>query len=278
MGSRKKLITPLRLAINLEQYGSGEFEDRTSAIARPWRRLFQEGFDPGIVSYLVVQPLEKLAMIVGCICETSAKRLLFFPGCKGRALNTHFTRKAHLSSLLRGTVDHITFENGNRRRHITQVLPTGKRSVPLNLTQARTVDTAMYAWFGVTLQSLNSLDTVPGKLWFAAESPASDVERRLELFRSRGSASRVCQLTIPELESTDFLQINFFIDYEPHCIRNKVVTFLPKGPPELCESVEIPDSMSAQLQGLEIYSGGAKVKIHPIAWKGKPRVNVGFGF
>ena len=174
MSSRKKLITPLRLFINLEQYGSGEFEDSTSAIARPWRRLFQDGFDPGIISYLIVQSLEHLAIVVGCIWETPGKRLLFFPGCKGRTLNTHFIRETNSPRLLRGTVDHITFESTNRRRHITQVLPTGKRSVPLNLTQARTVDTAMYAWFGVTLRSLNFLDAVPGKLWFVAESPASD--------------------------------------------------------------------------------------------------------
>ena len=264
MNQKIILTRPLNLFINLEQYGSGEFKDNTSAIARPWRRLFQDGIDPGIISYLVIVQCSQLPVIIGCICETPGKRLLFFPGCKGRNLNARFARKRNSHSLLQGTVDHITLETTNHRRHITQVLPTGKRSVPLNLPKALPVDTAMYAWFGVTLQSLDTLDSVPGKLWFDAESPRSDVDRRLDLFRIRGSESRVSKLSIPELSSNDFLQINFFVDYEPSRVRTKVVTFLPKGPPELREPVDIPDSMSAQLQGLDL-SIAAKLRLRYIS-------------
>ena len=270
--------TPLKLFINLDGYGLGEFEASESAIARPWRRLFQDGTDPGTISYVLIRTPNQATHVLGSFCETLGGRLLFFPGCKGRKLRNRFNRESEISSSLEGVVDHITLEPHNCGRHITQVLSTGERSVALKLTQRAEVDSRMRAWFGITLRSLISLDSVPGKLWFTADCPVSDGKRRLRVFRERGVASRVCQLEIPDVPRNSFLQINFFIDYDPTQTRRTVVTFLPKGPPELRKAIETPQTMAAQLEGLNIQEGRAMVKMHTIVWNGDPTVDVAFGF
>jgi hypothetical protein len=274
----KQAQAPLKLFINLDRYGLGEFEASESAIARPWRRLFQDGADPGTISYVLIRTPNQTTHVLGSFCETPGGRLLFFPGCKGRKLSNRFNRESEISSSLEGVVDHITLEPHSCRCHITQVLPTGERNVALKLTQRPEVNSRMRAWFGITLRSLDSLDSVPGKLWFTADCPVSDGKRRLTIFRERGAASRVCQLAIPDVARNSFLQINFFIDYEPTQTRRTVVTFLPKGPPELRSAIKIPQTMTAQLQGLNIQEGRAMVKMHPIVWNGAPTVDVAFGF
>ena len=79
---------------------------------------------------------------------------------------------------------------------MTEVLSNGKRRGVLNLPRRREVGQALYAWFGVTLRSVAVLASVPGKLWFSAEYPASDVDHRLALFHKAGKASRICTLPI----------------------------------------------------------------------------------
>lgn len=273
-------MIPLSLYINLDQYGVGEFEDSQSAIARPYRRLFEDGADPGNISYVLIlsAPSSQYKML-GTLCETFGQRLLFFPGCRIRRLNSLFNRKSTTPArALEGIVDHITFETTNRRGHITEVLPNGERRVVLKLPRRRETGPELYGWFGMTLRSVALLDNVPGKLWFSTECPASDVDRRLELFRKAGKVSRICTLPVTQPTTETFLQINFFVDFGPGQIRATIRTFLPNGPPELQKAIEIPSTMTAQLHGLALHDGVGMIKIHPVVWKGEPTHEVVFGF
>ena len=120
--SSRRSLSRLRLYIDLIHHGTGEIEDSQSAIARPWRRLFQDGVDPGRICYIVTNPSATMPRrIVGALCETTGGRLLFFPGCQGRQLNTQFSRLSNTSVALTGMVDHLTFEIDRRRAHITEV-------------------------------------------------------------------------------------------------------------------------------------------------------------
>ena len=268
----------MKLFINFEKYGLGELEDSQSAIARPWRRLFQNGGDPGFISYVLLRASHTPAFVLGSLCETPGGRLLFFPGCKGRDLSQRFSREQDVTSRLEGIVDHITFETTNYGCHITEVLPDGERRVALKLSRRLEVDSRMHAWFGITLRSLDSLDRAPSKLWFSTEPPVSDMKRRLEIFRKRGTAARMSHLDIPGVNANSFLQINFFIDFDPGHKPRTVVSFLPKGPPELRTDIVIPRTMTAQLHGLPIHDSSAKVQMHPIVWEGDPTNDVAFGF
>jgi hypothetical protein len=276
---RKKLSSPLRLFIDLADYGTGDFEDSQNAIARPWRRLFADGVNPGNIHYLIVRPARtETTRTLGSFCETNGRRLLFFPGCRGRQLNKRFARDKLTTVSLRGVVDHITFEPRNRKRHITEVLQTGERRTALNLPAGREVAPGLHAWFGITLRSLDLLDPVPGKLWFSGESSSSDVRRRLELFRNSGKASRVSEFQIPRNTENQFIQINFFVDLDPTCPRKKFITFLPKGPPELREQISTPAEMPAQIQSFDLQSLTGTIRIHPIVSDGNPVADAAFGF
>jgi len=273
-------MVPLNLHIDLDDYGVGEFEDSQSAIARPYRRLFEDGTDPGKVSYVIIPFASgSQCKILGTLCETPGHRLLFFPGCRMRKLNNHFKRRSTITrQALDGIVDHITFETTSRRSHITEVLPNGKRRVALRLPRRLEVGPELYGWFGMTLRSISLLEMVPGKLWFTTECPDSDVDRRRGLFRNAGRASRVCTLPISHDMPGTFLQINFFVDLNPGQTRKTIRTFLPNGPPELREAIRVPSTMNAQLHGLQFHDGVGMVKMHRIAWQGEPINDLVFGF
>ena len=273
-------MVPLTLCINLGEYGVGELEDSQNAIARPYRRLVEDGTDPGKISYVLIRPaLSNQYKMLGTLCETLGQRLLFFPGCRIRRLNRLFNRKPTIQAqVLRGIVDHITFETGKRRGHITEVLPNGKRRVALKLPRRQEVGQELYAWFGITLNSIALLDSVPGKLLFSTECPASDVDRRLELFHKACKVSRICTLPVAQPTAETFLQVNFFVDFEPGQIRAQIRTFLPNGPPELRKAIEIPSTMTAHLHRLRLHDSVGMIKIHPIVWEGEPAHEVVFGF
>jgi hypothetical protein len=139
-------VIPLRLHVDLENYGSGELQDSQSAIARPYRRLFEDGIDPGSISYVLIHCISNEGYkLLGALCETLGRRLLFFPSGRIRRLTTRFTRESvSRPTSLAGIVDHITFETNNRKRHLTEVMPNGRRSVALNLPQARRSDRQSY--------------------------------------------------------------------------------------------------------------------------------------
>ncbi|MGH7793113.1 MAG: hypothetical protein ACREOB_12440 [Thermodesulfobacteriota bacterium] len=270
---------PLRLYIDLAEYGVGEFEDSQSVIARPYRRLVEDGVDPGNITYVLIRSTpSNQYKVLGTLCETSGQRLLFFPGGRIRRLYSLFKRKpTGAPQAVDGIVDHITFETSNRKSHVTEVLPDGKRRVVVNLPRRREVGQALYAWFGITLRSVAVLDRVPEKLWFSAECPTSDVDRRLALFRNAGKASRICTLPVAQTTPETFLQINFFVDFAPGQ-SVPACSFLPNGPPELRKTIEIPSTVTAQLHGLALHDGIGRIKMHPIIWAGEPAHEVVLGF
>jgi hypothetical protein len=273
-------MASLNLYIDLSQYGMGELEDSQSAIARPYRRLFEDGADTGAISYVLIPSvLSNQYEILGTLCETPGDRLLFFSGCRIRELNSHFNRGSTTGAqTLDGIVDHITFETSNRRRHITEILSNGARRTVLNLTRSQEVAPGLYAWFGMLLSPRAWLDRVPGKLWFSTECPDSDAKRRLDLFRNAAKTPRISTLAIGHPTNDKFLQINFFVDFEPMQSRGQIRTFLPNGPPELQSTIEIPATMTTQLYGLPLRDSMRTLKINAITWQGEPAHDVGFGF
>jgi hypothetical protein len=272
-------MVPLSLYINLAEYGVGEFEDSQSAVARPYRRLVEDGIDPGNITYVLIRSAPSSQYkVLGTFCETSGQRLLFFPRGRIRRLTSLFKRKpAAAAQAVDGIVDHITFETSNRKSHVTEVLSNSKRRVVLNLSQRREVGQALYAWFGITLRSVAVLDSIPGKLWFSAECPVSDVDRRLALFHKACKASRICTLSDAQATAETFLQINFFVDFAPGQ-SVPPCSFLPNGPPELRKAIEIPSTMTAQLHGLALHDGVSMIKMHPIVWAGEAAHEVVLGF
>lgn len=270
----------LHLHIDLNEKGVGELEDSNSAIARPYRRLLQDGTDPGVISYILVRsPMNTPSRVLGTICETPGNRLLFFPGCTGRVLQGHFSQQLQNAYRpLAGIIDHLTFDISSCSSHMTDAETSSKRKVVSGLTRRRPeVAEKLYGWFGIIMRSLNSLEIAPGRLWFGAECPASDVKRRRSLFRTAGTVSRVSSVDIPEVPPDSFIQVNFFVDLNPKRTLKIMRSYLQNGPPILTEAISLPSTMKAKLHGLQIHGGSAQVKMHFIVWKGDPINDVAFG-
>ena len=254
--------TPWPLYINFAGYGVGEFEDSQSAIARPYRRLFEEGTDPGKIAYLLIHSASSGQYIMlGTLCETIGQRLLFFPGGRVRRLNSVFKRQStSVAQGLDGIVDHITFEIRHHTCHVTEVLSNGRRRIPagLKLPPPREVRPALYAWFGMTLNSVAVLDRVPEKFLFSAECPSSDVDRRLALFRKANKGFGIYPLPITQATQGTFLQINFFVDFDPSQMRKTIPALFPSWPTELQKSIEIPSITTAPLGGLPFHDNAGR--------------------
>src|SRR2546425_12771097 len=72
-------MVPLRLHVDLGEYGVGELEDSQSAIARPYRRLVEDGSDSGKISYVLISSAPGAPYkIAGAVCDTSGQRILIF--------------------------------------------------------------------------------------------------------------------------------------------------------------------------------------------------------
>src|SRR5262249_39477265 len=110
---QQRSMVPLSLGINLAEYGAGESEDSQSAVARPYRRLVEDGVDPGNITYVILRSApSSQSKILGTFCETSGQRLLFFPGGRIRRLNSIFKREPTAAAqAVDGIVDHITFDS-----------------------------------------------------------------------------------------------------------------------------------------------------------------------
>jgi hypothetical protein len=273
-------MTRLRLHVDLARHGGfGELDDSLSAIARPYRRLVEDGSDPGKISYVLLSsPQGEPSRIVGALCETPGERLLFFPGSRVRRLAALFQTRAASPKGLNGIVDHITFEKKNRRAHVTEIRSGGERKALLKLAKRREVGRSLYAWFGITLRAVTTLDSIPARLWFSAQCPSSDAERRLELFRIASRTSRVCSLPAPRPGSEGFLQINFFIGFDSGGeVGLPTTTFVPNGPPELRAAVQIPATINTKVHTLKLHGMGV-VRIHASIWDGEPVSEAALGF
>jgi len=85
-------------------------------------------------------------------------------------------------------------------------------------------------------------------------------------------------LEIPDVSSDSFLQINFFVDFDPRQERAVIRSFLPNGPPELRKAIRIPSSMNTQLHALHLQNSDLVLKMNPIVCVGEPTIKVAFGF
>jgi hypothetical protein len=118
-------MVPLSLCLNLTEYGIGEFDDAQSAGARPYRRLVEDGVDPGNITYVLIRSAPSSQYkVLGTFCETPGQRLLFFPGGRIRRLNSLFKRTPTAAAqAVDGIIDHITFETSNRKVTLRKYCP-----------------------------------------------------------------------------------------------------------------------------------------------------------
>jgi len=257
MPKRTVRTVPLRFCIDFPEGSQSIIADPSSVLARPYRRLMQEGTEPGSISYLAVQDPSGVLYVLGVLCETVGDRLVFFPGIPCPIVEGFFSADG-IECPIDRDVDHLTFEMKRRAAHFTRVTEAGNRQTIAGPPQRRhEVAPGVLAWFGLTARSLDRLELLPSKVWIVGECPATDVARRTT---SLQQSSRAVVMPIPFPARGFFAHVNFYVDFNPGRALTRIATLLPP-PSAVSRSVPVGSVFAQTLYHLPVFGSAFSVTI-----------------
>lgn len=235
--------------------GTGRSVNRTSALVRPFRILLDEGRSIGRINYLFYQ--SDKTRVLGALCFTTPKRLLFFPGIAKR--NPRWiTEGATLRTIGQANelIDHLTLESDFNSWHVTMLgLDNSRRSVLRRYRTKEILEGVTY-WFGLSILSDNILEECPNEIRMVFSSSSKDADRRIKIVKSSGenSVNHVFPLyTDASVTGSSFIHFDFIVDRRHrNCFSNysskqrtlfdsvPPATTAPTGPPALRSPVPVP--------------------------------------
>ena len=125
-------------------FGSGRSTDHKCALARPYTRFIAKGKPIGKINYVFLNT-GKPTKIVGSLCHTTGKRILFFPALTGRNVQwVRYSGECCHSVRTHGLIDHITLESNLEDCHITILDDEGKKSIRLKSFKTKKVGEIAY--------------------------------------------------------------------------------------------------------------------------------------
>ena len=108
------------MSLDLDFGIDGENRDTKSAIFRPWRWIAGTGRPTGTVNWMFLETGEPVVRlrILGSVCFTPAKRVLYFPGFVSHTLIVYDKDSSPVDER-EFEIDHFSLEPTGRRWHIT---------------------------------------------------------------------------------------------------------------------------------------------------------------
>jgi len=73
------------------EFGKGKSKSMSCALARPYKKLFEEGKPIGRITHVFFKTDKWPSRILGSLCFTRGERLLFFPGLIERKLDWYYS-------------------------------------------------------------------------------------------------------------------------------------------------------------------------------------------
>lgn len=179
-----------------------------SPLARPRRRLIDEGTDPGAIVYVAVEMPDGARRTLGILSATG-DRLRFFPGHAGTLLLTvpHDGRPARM---LATELDHVTLDVASRATRFACRDAAGRTSGGI-LGRRPESAPGVVRWFRLIVPVLDRLEPLPGEPW--RSDVVRDPSRRIALLRR---ASRAVTMPLPALSPRASVLVDFLVDREPH--------------------------------------------------------------
>jgi len=185
------------------KYGLPTFNpNEKSVIFKPFQRITEHGKETGYISHLFlntcdknridtgneIDSISKLLMseefetkiplddikVLGCICYTKGKKILFYPSFATTYLTKFKNRdrpELHMENI---NIDHFSLEPSSEKWHITY--PGG------HIKDLKTckIENDLIYWFGMSINSEVKLEQVYRYNTFAYLCPLSDAERRIQ--------------------------------------------------------------------------------------------------
>jgi len=215
------------------QFGKGKTSSMSCALARPYKRIFEEGKPIGRINHVFFKANEWPSHIVGSLCLTPGQRLLFYPGLIERKVNWHYSGKEGFASIKStGFVDHFTFDRGFRRWHLSILESDGTKKLRLPSYKTKEVSEDTLFWFGITIQDHGCLEITPEEVTLTFPSPPSDSIRRSDLMLKarEGAVFHLVTLNKMPLNKGEFLHFDFFIG-PSDLSTEKIPCFVPRQEP-----------------------------------------------
>ena len=244
-------------------FGTGKVRNDTSALVRPFTMLIEGGKPIGRINYLFYR--SDTSFVLGTLCFTPGRRLLFFPGLVGRT-PTWYSKGTIVHPVRERDrlIDHLTMEANLDSFHATTLRSDGTKKLLTSCKTKKVIDDLTY-WFGLSLQSDKVLEKCPDEIEFQfASSPQDSLRRTRVVMRSREDAKfHIVELSPDsELGPGTFLHVDFLVDVRDGLLRRfrkwdlakallSAPTVAPTGPPALKSSVSIPPT--------------APVRCHPVS-------------
>lgn len=204
------------LTWNDKGFGSGRSTDQKCALARPYARFIAKGKPIGKINYVFLNT-GKPTKIIGSLCHTAGDRILFFPALTGRNVHwVHYSGEGRQSVKTDGLIDHITLEPNLEDCHVTILDNKGKKPIWLRSFKTKKVGENCLFWFGMSMQTLNQLETTPEELTISFSSPAKDSNEKTEAFLKarKGAIFHLLELEANQslsLNKEEFIHFDFFL-------------------------------------------------------------------
>jgi hypothetical protein len=156
--------------------GEGISTNENSALIRPFRKILQDGKNPGKISYLFLKDHEN-HFILGGFSFTD-NFLIFFPGTNDRRL-VNFGEDQYLNQGKTFHIDHITLEKNLEKFHF-KVEETSEQ-IKFPNWKTKTIDKNTILWFTLKIQSPDKLEKCPKELRITLYEAMNEIKRRLSV-------------------------------------------------------------------------------------------------
>jgi len=219
----------------------------SSALGRPFKRLFESGKPIEKLTYIYFQPPQGALRTLGSLCYSQGGRVVFYPGLTTRSVRW-FSQGNKLVPVATSTsklLDHITLDSDFGRWHATVLTTHGAKRTRIPSQRTRQVGKDLIFWFALCVRNPTILEVAPATLTLGPfPVTSSDSKRRAELamMAREGAIFVITQLHDDEtLPSTAFVIFEFWICENPREQRNEVV--VPIAPPAVAEPLSPPTEL-----------------------------------
>jgi hypothetical protein len=236
----------------------------SSAIYRPFHRLFAHGAPPGRINYLylvangqeyppdtddVRAPPQGADLsrygnadvrLFGALCFMDSQRLAFFPSYRGNRL-TLYTADGTAKQQHSLIPDHFSLDRDGKKWHLTYVGANGARQ-HMRHPCGTELDEGVVHWFDMAVQSPSHLEPAYRKNVLEVTVPASDAERRFKLMEAAiGNATH--HIMHPQIEAVtdppNYWLLNVLVDLNGRDL-SRIPRKAVKGPPPALVDPPLP--------------------------------------
>jgi hypothetical protein len=190
----------------------------SSAIGRPFKRLFDTGSPIGRINYLFFRPPGGQLRTLGALCHTPGERVLFYPALVTRQVSwyTADSEKTELVTRPNESLDHITLEPDFETWHATILTAQGTKETRIPTRRTRQIDKCLIFWFALSVKSPSILEATPKTVTLGPfRAPSTDSTRRAtSLIDARKDAVfRTIELHEEQpIPNNQFTTFEFYID------------------------------------------------------------------